>query len=59
MSLKAFRVFVSSTFADFKREPEVLQHQVFLQLEANCAAKGYQFYPLDLRWGRQRGGATR
>jgi hypothetical protein len=51
MWLKAFRLFVSSTFGDFKAEREILQNQVFTALEAHCAAKGYQFYPLDLRWG--------
>ena len=51
MLLKAFRLFVSSTFADFAAEREVLQNKVFSALDAYCATKGYQFYPLDLRWG--------
>jgi hypothetical protein len=51
--VKAFRLFVSSTFADFGEEREVLQRLVFPDLDAYCATKGYQFFPLDLRWGVQ------
>jgi len=51
MAIKAFRLFVSSTFADFAAERDVLQRQVSPALDAYCTAKGYQFYPLDLRWG--------
>ena len=51
MLTKAFRLFVSSTFADFAQERELLQSNVFPALDAHCASKGYQFYSLDLRWG--------
>jgi hypothetical protein len=51
MLIKAFRLFVSSTFADFLAERELLQDEVFPALDAYCATKGYQFLPLDLRWG--------
>jgi hypothetical protein len=48
---KAFRPFVSSTFADLAQERELLQSKVFPSLDAYCAAKGYQFHAVDLRWG--------
>ncbi|MGO9475573.1 MAG: AAA family ATPase [Rhodomicrobium sp.] len=51
MLVKAFRLFVSSTFADFAQERDVLQSSVFPALDDYCTAKGYQFYPIDLRWG--------
>jgi len=51
MLVKAFRLFVSSTFVDFSEERELLQTKVFRELDTYCAAKGYQFYALDLRWG--------
>jgi len=49
--VKTFRLFVSSTFADFAQEREVLQNKVFAALDTYCAAMGYQFQPIDLRWG--------
>ena len=51
MLVKAFRLFVSSTFVDFAQEREILQGTVFPALDAYCAAKGYQFLALDMRWG--------
>jgi Domain of unknown function (DUF4062) len=51
MLLKAFRLFVSSTFTDFRQERELLQSKVFPALDAYCSAKGYQFHAVDLRWG--------
>ena len=51
MLIKAFRLFVSSTFSDFAQEREILQSKVFPNLDAYRAAKGYQFHAIDLRWG--------
>jgi WD40 repeat protein len=51
MLTKAFRLFVSSTFADFAQERELLQSKVFPNLDVYCTAKGYQFHAVDLRWG--------
>ncbi|MDO6774825.1 DUF4062 domain-containing protein [Shewanella sp. 3_MG-2023] len=48
---KTFRLFISSTFSDFKREREVLQSNVFPQIKNYAAQQGYTFQPIDLRWG--------
>src|ERR1700681_944302 len=51
MLIRAFRLFVSSTFVDFAAERDILQTDVFPALDAYCTARDFQFYPLDLRWG--------
>ncbi len=48
---KTFRLFISSTFNDFRREREVLQTEVFPHIKEYCSKKGYAFQPIDLRWG--------
>ena len=45
------RVFVSSTFTDFKHERDALHQNVFRKLELHCRARGFQFQAIDLRWG--------
>lgn len=45
------RLFVSSTFADFKAERDILQSTVFPRLRVLCEAEGCHFQPIDLRWG--------
>lgn len=45
------RIFVSSTFSDFTEERELLNKQVFPQLEAHCQSQGFTFQAVDLRWG--------
>lgn len=51
MFVKAFRLFVSSTFQDFDKERRLLQEQVFPALEAHCAKEGFGFRAVDMRWG--------
>ncbi|MFT4929239.1 MAG: WD40 repeat protein [Phenylobacterium sp.] len=46
-----FRLFVSSTFADFNVERDSLNQVVFQQLRQICHAKGVPFRSVDLRWG--------
>ena len=48
---RVFRVFVSSTFDDFKVEREVLRRDVWPRLRALCASYGARFQAIDLRWG--------
>ncbi len=51
MMNKIFRLFVSSTFSDFKKEREILQTTVFPKIKKYAAKEGYIFQPIDLRWG--------
>jgi WD40 repeat protein len=48
---RMFRVFVSSTFDDFKVEREVLRRDVWPRLRELCASYGARFQAIDLRWG--------
>lgn len=50
-SSKIFRLFISSTFMDLKRERTALQLNVFPRLEELCAQYGAKFQAIDLRWG--------
>ncbi|MGE3613316.1 MAG: ATP-binding protein [Sulfurimonas sp.] len=49
--MKTFRLFISSTFSDFKKERQILQLKVFPEIKKYCLDKGYKFQPIDLRWG--------
>ncbi len=51
MQSQTFRVFVSSTFADFESERNTLQEEVFPRLRTYCESCGFRFEPIDLRWG--------
>ena len=48
---RTFRVFVSSTFEDFKAERNALQQHVFPRLAELCASRNARFQAIDLRWG--------
>ena len=48
---KTFRLFISSTFNDFRREREILQTKVFPHIKEYASKAGYTFQPIDLRWG--------
>ncbi|WP_207561023.1 AAA family ATPase [Sulfurimonas aquatica] len=48
---KTFRLFISSTFSDFQLERRVLHEKVFPEIDKHCTEQGYQFQPVDLRWG--------
>jgi len=48
---KKFRLFISSTFNDFRQERKVLQTKVFPLIKEYASKVGYVFQPIDLRWG--------
>ena len=52
------RFFISSTFADFQIERDVLQRKVFPELRKLCASSGFRFQPIDLRWGVSEAAGT-
>jgi hypothetical protein len=49
--MRIFRLFVSSTFSDFRAERDVLQRSVFPILASHCIERGAEFEHVDLRWG--------
>ena len=51
LSNRTFRVFVSSTFSDFKTERDALQEYVFPRLRELAVQNGCTFQAIDLRWG--------
>jgi len=51
MQNKTFRLFISSTFNDFRRERAILQTKVFPEIKEYASKQGYTFQPIDLRWG--------
>lgn len=51
MPSRTIRLFVSSTFADFRAERDILHRKVFPRIAALCEESGFAFEPVDLRWG--------
>ncbi|NLC27950.1 MAG: DUF4062 domain-containing protein, partial [Campylobacteraceae bacterium] len=51
MQSNTFRLFISSTFSDFKKEREILHTKVFPRISEYCTSLGFSFQPIDLRWG--------
>ena len=48
---RTFRIFVSSTFTDFKVERDALQNIIFPRIKNLCQTHGFNFQAIDLRWG--------
>ena len=48
---RTVRLFVSSTFADFAAERDVLQNSIFPRIRRLCLSHGLRFQAIDLRWG--------
>ena len=48
---REIRIFVSSTFVDFKDEREILIKKAFREINRVCRDRGVFFSYVDLRWG--------
>ena len=48
---KTFRIFISSTFNDFKTERNILHKEILPEVKKYCRAKGFTLQVIDLRWG--------
>ena len=48
---KTFRIFISSTFNDFKTERNILHKVILPEVKKYCRAKGFTLQAIDLRWG--------
>lgn len=48
---KTLRIFFSSPFNGMEKEREELTKFYFPQIHDMCNNRGYQFIPVDLRWG--------
>ena len=46
---RLFRIFLSSTFSDFKVERNELYRRVFPSIKQRCAQLGYEFQVVDMR----------
>lgn len=51
MAPRQFRVFLSSTFADFVEERSILHDRVWPALDQYARSRGARFQAVDLRWG--------
>lgn len=47
---RLFRIFLSSTFSDFKVERNELYRRVFPAIKQRCAQLGYEFQVVDMRY---------
>jgi hypothetical protein len=47
---RLFRIFISSTFSDFKVERNELYRRVFPSIKQRCAQLGYEFQVVDMRY---------
>lgn len=54
MAARSFRLFLSSTFSDFRHERQALHRRTVPVLQQFCRERGAEFELVDLRWGISR-----